>query len=208
MSATATLDPPAPAMTPPPVGDGLKPWRVTTQQYRTLGETGWFNGVKTMLIHGVVYTMVMPKPPHDVALGLTDDWLRTIFTTGYHVRIQMGFDIGTENNPGPDIAVVPGSRRDYTTATATTAVLIVEVADSSVDVDTTTKAELYATAGVPDYWVIDLDNRKLIVFRDPTPLPAGLGATAYRDRQVLGPNESVSPLHAPNASIRVADLLP
>jgi Uma2 family endonuclease len=195
-------------VTPPPVGNGPKPWRITIKQYRKLGETGCFNGLKTMLIRGEVYTMVFPNPPHDVALGLTDDWLRKVVPPGYHVRNQMGFDIGTNNDPGPDLAVVPGDRRDYSTKTATTAILIIEVAESSLDMDTTTKAELYATANVPDYWVIDLVNRQIIVFRDPAPLPAGLGATAYQNRQTFGPADSVSPLHVPTASVRVADLLP
>ena len=48
--------------------------------------------------------------------------------------------------------------------------LVVEVADSSLTLDTTTTAELYATAGVPDCSVVDLENRKLLVFRDPEPL--------------------------------------
>ncbi len=74
--------------------------------------------------------------------------------------------------------------------------------------DTTTKAELYATAGVPDYWVIDLENRQLLIYRDPVALPAGLGATAYRTHLAFGPNDSVSPLAAPTASVKVADLLP
>lgn len=206
MSAQAALASLA-STTSPPEG-GPKPWRITITQYRELGDTGCFNGVKTMLIRGEVYTMVFPNPPHDVSLGLTDRWLNRVFVTGYHVRNQMGFDIGTNNDPGPDLAVVPGDIRDYATATPRVAVLIVEVADSSLDIDTTTKAELYATAGVPDYWVIDLVNRQIIIFRDPAPLPAGLGATAYQSRHTFGPNDSVTPLHAPNASICVADLLP
>src|SRR5205085_9239839 len=120
---------------------------------------------------------------------LVDAWLRMVFATGYHVRNQMAFDVGTQNDPGPDLAVVAGSRRDLATRQATSAVLVVEVADSSLDLDTTTKEELYATAGVPDYWVIDLENRQLLIFRDPEPLPSGLGATAYRSRQSFQPND-------------------
>ena len=63
--------------------------------------------------------------------------------------------------------------------------MVVEVSHTTLFTDTTTKAEWYATAGVPDYWVIDVENRKLLVFRDPVPLAAGLGATAYQTRQTL-----------------------
>jgi Uma2 family endonuclease len=167
-----------------------------------------FHDMKTMLIDGEILTMTLPKPPHDTALNLAYEFLRAVFPTGHHVRNQQGFDIGTHNDPGPDLAVVTGSIRDYTTSTPTTAVLIVEVADTSLFFDTTTKAELYATAGVPEYWVIDLENRKLLVFRDPVALPAGLGATAYRIRQTFGPADAVSPLATPSATVLVADLLP
>lgn len=208
MSVIAAPSPqavPTPHASRPP---GPQPWRWTIEQYRELGKLPFLEGVRTMLIDGEIYTMVMPEPPHDTALSLTMEYLRAAFPTGHYVRCQMGFDIGTRTDPGPDLAVVPGSIRDYTTRTPTTAVLIVEVAESSLFTDTTTKAEWYATAGVPDYWAIDLENRLLLVFRDPVPLPAGLGATAYRTHLAFGPGDSVAPLAAPAAAVRVADLLP
>jgi Uma2 family endonuclease len=91
---------------------------------------------------------------------------------------------------------------------ATATVLIVEIADSSFDLDTTTKAELYATAGVLDYWVVDLERRQLVVFREPNALPDGLGATAYRSHAVLNAADTVSPLAMPTASTKVGNLLP
>lgn len=191
-----------------PMSTGWEPFRWTIDQYRELGKTGFFDNVKTMLINGEIFTMVMPRPPHDTALALLEEWLRTVFVSGCHVRTQKGFDIGTANDPGPDIAVVPGAIRDYATRTPTTAVLVVEISDSTLTIDTTTKAELYATAGVPDYWVVDLQHRQLQVYRDPAPLPAGLGATAYRTHTILGPTDRVSPLAVPGASITVSDLLP
>jgi|SRR5579872_3058473 len=201
---TATLNPP----TAHANRVGPQPYRFTIEAYRKLGETGLFHDMKTMLIDGEVLTMPLPNPPHDTALDLTYEFLRAAFPSGHHVRNQHGFDIGTHNDPGPDLAVVTGSIRDYANTTPTTAVMIIEVADSSLFIDTTTKAELYATAGVADYWVIDLENLKLHVFRDPVALPAGLGATAYRTHLTLNPKDSIAPLAAPNASIQVSDLLP
>ena len=203
MSAVVT-PPPKPA----PHAAGWQPYRWTIEGYRKLAATGLFDDVKTMLIDGEIFTMVMPNPPHDTALGLIEEWLRTVFTTGHHVRTQKGFDIGTRTDPGPDAAVVPGSIRDYATRTPTSAVLIVEVSDTTLTTDLTKKAELYATAGVTDYWVLDVENRKLHVFRDPVPLPAALGATAYRTHLTFGENDTVSPLAAPHAAVKVTDLLP
>ena len=90
----------------------------------------------------------------------------------------------------------------------TTSDLIVEVAHVTLDLDYSIKAELYATAGVPDYWVIDVENRLLLVFREPFAFPAGRGANSYRTRQTYGPNDAVSPLAMPTATVRVTDLLP
>jgi len=152
--------------------------------------------------------MPQPKPPHDTALTAAYEHLRGLCPAGHYVRNQQSFDIGTDNDPGPDLAIVPGNFRDYATLPPTAALLIVEVADSSLFTDTTTKAELYATANVPEYWVIDLEHRQLIVFRDPQPLPKGLGATAYKTHLTFGPSDRVSPLAAPQATVPVGDLLP
>lgn len=214
----ATITPPpaqpaAPAVTPaaaPPAARpvGPLPHRWTLAEYHELYKTGLFQDKKVMLLDGVLYVMVMPNPPHDTSLALVEDWLRTVFTSGHHIRTQKGFDIGTAHDPGPDLAVVAGSIRDYATRTPTTAVMVVEVAESTLSIDTTTKAELYATAGVPEYWVIDVVNRQLHVFRDPQPLPAGLGAIAYRTHITRSPTDTISPLAAASATISVADLLP
>jgi Uma2 family endonuclease len=187
---------------------GWTPHRWSIESYRELYKTGLFNDKKTMLVNGVLYVMTMPNPPHDASLTFAFDLLRPICPAGHYIRNQQGFDIGSEDDPGPDLAIVPGSARDYTTRTPTKAIMIVEVSDSTLFFDTTTKAELYATAGVPEYWVIDINNRQLHVYRDPVGLPKGLGATAYRKFVVYAESESVSPLAAPAANIRVADLLP
>ena len=208
MSAITMPPAPVPAQTPPPRAATPKPHRWTVREYRELARTGLFQDMKTMLLHGELYTMGMPKPPHDFALNAAYEFLRSFCPAGHHVRNQQGFDIGTDSDPGPDLAVVPGVIRDYATATPTTAILVVEVAHTTLAIDTTTKAELYATAGVPEYWVIDLEHRQLIAFRDPQPLPKGLGATAYKTHLTFGPGDTVSPLAAPQASIRVSELLP
>ena len=202
MSATVTPPAPRPKAAPP------RPIRWTLSQYRELGKHGWFADLRTVLIRGEILVTPLPDPPHNLSLGLVEDWLRTVFTTGHHVRTQMALDVGTETDPGPDVAVVAGTRRDYADRQPTTAVLVVEISESSLDLDLTTKAELYATAGVPDYWVIDLEGRQLHVFRDPVALPEALGATAYRTHTVHTPTDAVSPLTAPTATVTVADLLP
>ena len=144
--------------------------------------------------------------PHAIAVEKSDAELRTAFGKGWRYRVQLPLVLGQDTDPMPDIAVIRGTPGAVVHPTA--AELVVEIADSSLDYDTTTKAELYATAGIADYWVLDVDGRRLLVFRDPVPLPAGLGATAYRTHLTLTDADSISPLAAPTGTIRVADLLP
>ena len=146
-------------------------------------------------------------PPHAEALEVLTEAIRTVFGLGWRIRIQLPLHVDQDNNPMPDVAVVAG-KPGYHGAHPTTAALVVEVADATLASDITDKAERYATAGIADYWVLDLNGRRLLVFRDPVPLPAGLGATAYKTHLTLGTTDSVSPLAAPASTIRVADLLP
>ena len=97
--------------------------------------------------------------------------------------------------------------RDYIADHPATALLAVEVAETSLAFDTTTKVELYATAGIPEYWVVDLDGGRLLVYRNPAPLPPALEATTYRTQLVYTAGDTLTPLHATHA-VNVSDLLP
>ena len=102
-------------------------------------------------------------------------------------------------DPEPDFAVITGTARG-SSGHPTMADLVVEVSDSSLAFDTNQKRLLYARAGIREYWVVDVNGRQLLVYRDPQ-------AGDYATQQVLGPADSVSPLAAPAALVAVADLL-
>ncbi len=189
--------------TPPPT-----PYRWSLTEYRNLYGTHFLEGVRSYLIRGEIYTMPLPNPRHNTFLGIAHERFQKVFTEGFHVRNQTAFDLGTDTDLGPDLAVVAGSFSDYIDKQVTSAALIVEVSDSTLFFDTTTKAELYATAGVPEYWVLDIEKCELIVYREPEILPKGLGATAYRKRFILTAGETISPLAAPNSAIPIQDFLP
>ena len=86
--------------------------------------------------------------------------------------------------------------------------LIVEVSDSSLKYDQHDKASLFAAAGIADYWNINLIDRRLEIRRRPVADATQPFGFAYADVTLHGPNDVVSPLAAPTAQIRVADLLP
>ena len=193
---------------PPPIPP--RPFRLTREQYYEMGERGYFDGKRVELIYGEVVEMSPTNWPHTLCLGLVSEALARVFASGYWVSQQQPLPISSAtlvSEPEPDVAVIPGTRRDYTDH-PTVAALLVEVSHATLTYDLTTKAELYATAGVPEYWVLDIENRQLHVFRDPAPLQTELEATAYRTRLALAPTDRVSPLAAPAASILVSDLLP
>lgn len=182
--------------------------KLTREQYYKLGKQGVFDGKRVELIRGEIVEMSPINRPHAVGTRLTADALEAVFVSGYYVDTQQPFSVPNAapgSEPQPDVMVIPGHPRDYADH-PTVAALIVEVADTTLFYDTTTKAELYASAAVADYWVLDLSGRRLLVFRDPAPLPDG--GAAYRIHQTHGPTESVAPLAAPGATVRVADLLP
>ena len=177
----------------------------TADQFHALGDLGCFTGRRAWLLHGVIKEDGPMNPPHAIAATKTEDVIRDVFRVGHHVRVSKPLVTGQDTDPEPDVAVVTGKPGDYTSH-PTTAVLVVEVADTSLRSDITVKAELYATAGVPDYWVLDVDGRQLRVFRDPAPIPGG--GAAYRTQRAHGPADAVAPLAAPHAAVQVADLLP
>jgi Uma2 family endonuclease len=189
-----------------PVDPSPRPFRFTREQYRRIGELGFFDGHRVELVYGEIVVMAPVSEPHVAGVALTVDAIKAAFGAHRYVRVHAPLNLAVID-PQPDVAVVRGGPRDHL-VTPTSALLVVEVADTTLAYDTTTKAELYATAGIEDYWVLDLNGRQLHVFRDPQSLPTSLGATAYQTHDVLGPNDTVSPLDAPHASIRVADLLP
>ena len=210
MSATATPPVPAPAptaTTPPPATGWPRPLRWTVDLFHAVNATGVFKGRRPMLIHGVLLEQGPMDEPHATALELLDGAMRAVFGSGWRVRGQLPLVLGTDNSPLPDMTIVPGSPRN-SPGHPTTAALVVEVSDTSLTYDMTTKAELYATANIPEYWVLDLNARVLHVYRDPRPLANNLGAVAYQVHLTLGPTDGVQPLAAPAATVRVADLLP
>jgi Uma2 family endonuclease len=88
------------------------------------------------------------------------------------------------------------------------AALVVEAADASLRLDRRFKAAIYARAGLPEYWIVNLVDRALEIHRDPGPAADTPDEWTYRSVKVLHTPAVVAPLAAPTAQIPVADLLP
>jgi Uma2 family endonuclease len=179
----------------------------TVDQFHYLGDLGMFEGRRAMLIDGVIVEEGSMNPPHRIALELASEAVRAAFGAGWRVCVQMPLVLGQLTDPEPDIAVVAGTPR-RTTTHPTTAALVVEVADSSLRFDTTVKLATYAAGSIADYWVLDVNSRQLLVFRDPRADPTAAQGHTYLTQRTLGPADAIDPLAAPGRTVSVADLLP
>lgn len=181
----------------------------TRVEYERLIDLGAFRpGERLELVGGALLVREPQGSPHATAVGLVEDALRQIFGTGWTVRTQSPVALDEDSEPEPDIAVVPGSRRDHSRAHPSHPVLIVEVAESSLAFDRGDKGSLYARAGIADYWILNLPDQVLEVYRGPEAHPDSPYGWHYGSTVTLSAGDHVKPLSVPNAEIRVADLLP
>jgi len=180
----------------------------TKQEYYKMVEMGLFTGKHVELMEGQIIEMSPMGSLHRTAITLTAEILRNIFIGRYFISTQCPMDLGESSDPEPDIAVISGEIRDYTHSHPTSAVLIVEIADSSLDYDRNKKGSLYARAGIEDYWIINLSSSRLEVYRNPIVDPEKFYGYGYSSINIFTGLHSISPLAFPDAIISVSDLLP
>jgi len=184
----------------------IRQW--TRLEYDRLIETGFFQaGDKVELLGGQLMVAEPQGSRHAAAVSLVADALRAAFGSGWYVMTQLPVALDDESEPEPDVAVVPGTAREYWDEHPSRPVLVVEVADSSLALDRAHKASLYARAGVPDYWILNIGERVLEVYRRPVPSPEVLYGWGYAEVQRLGLDATVFPVAVPTAPVAVADLL-
>lgn len=181
--------------------------RWTRQEYDRLADLGMFSpDDRVQLIDGDILTMTPQNSPHAATIGKTQRALESVFGPNVWVRVQMPLIVDPDSEPEPDLAVVPGAPVDYRDEHPRTAMLVVEVSDSTLPLDRNRKRVVYARAGIPEYWIVNLAERCLEVYRDPvTPLGQH---SSYRSSQKLGPSDSIAPLASPGTTVAVTDLLP
>lgn len=174
----------------------------TREEYERRISEGFFHPEERLeLVDGVLYEMTPQSSLHFSGIRLAEQFLKPLFPHGFDIRTQSPLALGLDSEPEPDVAVVPGKLEDYFSAHPTTAVLIVEVADSSLLHDRERKKSLYARAGIREYWLVNLVDSSLEVYRAPQ-------EGVYTQSLILRGEDMVSPLERPEANIRVADLLP
>ena len=181
--------------------------RFTRADYDRLVALDAFRGEPVELIGGLLVVAEPQGRYHASAVGTVGDALRARLPAGWLVRGQMPVALDDQSEPEPDIAVVPGDWADYRTDHPTRPALVVEIAETSLAFDRREKASLYARGGIRDYWVVNLVDRELEVFRDPEPNETAAYGWNYRTIEQFAPGAVVSLLALPSVQLRVSDLI-
>jgi Uma2 family endonuclease len=183
--------------------------RFTREDYYRMAEAGILRpDERVELIEGEILTMAPQGPDHASMGDRVRDLIAAALPAGFYVRSQRPLSLGQASDPEPDIAVVRGSWSDYLEAHPTTAELVVEVSRASLAFDRAAKCSLYAAAGIPDYWIINLEQRLLEVYREPMLDPVAFLGFSYARMERLEPGAAISPLAAPETILQVESLLP
>lgn len=177
-------------------------------EYERLVDLGVFKpGERLELLDGLLVVREPQNAPHATAVRAAQEALRRTFGSGWDVRPQLPVALDDDSEPEPDVAVVPGSYRDYSGAHPSQPALLVEIADTTLGSDRR-KGSLYARAGVPEYWIVNLTDEVLEVYRRPATSEPSRFGWSYSEMQVLRRGDVVTPLAAPGGHVTVDDLLP
>jgi Uma2 family endonuclease len=176
----------------------------TVAGYFQLVEKGYLEADDHVeLLEGLVVASPPAGPLHAAITMHVANALKLAVGDRASLRIQMPLIAGSWSAPEPDVAVVPGAAEDYEQGHPTRALLVVEIAESSLPQDRLTKSRIYARAGVPEYWIVNLRDRALEVRTLPDP-----EARVYASMKKLQAEDLVELSALPGARISVSDLLP
>jgi Uma2 family endonuclease len=193
MSLSIALAPPPVAIPPalPSIVPTLPIRRFTVDEYHRMIQAGILGEDDAVeLLEGWIVPKMSKNPPHDTMISIIMmDVLTPRLPGGWHCRGQSAVTT-TDSEVEPDIAVVRGLKRDYLARHPGPAdmALVVEVADSSLARDRSEKVRIYARAAVPVYWIINLVDRQVEVYTDPTGPDSG---PVYRTRRDYRPGDMV-----------------
>jgi len=188
----------------PAPSDSSQETRYTVERYLALFDEGVLDrDDRVELLEGVVVAMGGSNPRHAAAVSMAMRALIEAVGRRAAVRVQSSFRASRYSMPEPDVAVVPGHEPDYDKAHPRTALLLVEVAEWSLPQDRVTKRAIYAAAGVPEYWIVNLRDGWVEVLRAPD-----RRARRYTETSIAHRGERIALAGLPEASVAVDELLP
>jgi Uma2 family endonuclease len=172
--------------------------KFTVEEYHHLVAAGVFEGRAVELLEELIVEMAPEGPEHSDSIRESADWFRS--NLGDQAKVSETHPVTLPHSePEPDIALVINQRYRDRHPDAQDIFLIIEVAYSSLSKDLSEKVSAYASAKIPEYWLVDLLNGRVIVMRQPE------GDRYQLSQEYTTGN--LSPLHFPNLSVPVALLL-
>lgn len=183
--------------------------RWSRAEYENMVRAGILNeDEKVELIEGEIIEKMPKNRPHSNASYRSRKALERVFGDGFMVEQESPLALLDFSEPEPDLSVIRGSPDDYAQEHPRTALLLVEISESSLHFDRNEKASLYAKAGISDYWMLNLVDRQLEVYRKPVMMPEAAFGYGYSQVTIFRAGDFINPLAKPDARIAVADLLP
>jgi len=178
-------------------GETIRPMKRV--EYESLAAQGYFDDEHVELLFGMVVQMPPADPAHPKAVTRVAERLTLALAGRAEVRVQCPYAASDWSEPEPDVFVVPlnddwANHPDH-------AYLVVEIARSSLRRDRGPKAQLYATANVAEYWIVDHVHEQVEVFRDPH-------EGGWRTCSIHKRGETITALRFPDVAIAVTDVLP
>jgi Uma2 family endonuclease len=184
-------------------------YRLSVEQYHAMIRFGILTEDDPVeLLEGCLVLKMGINPKHWYATGQLRDWLIGLGLEAYFVHSQEPV-VTEDSEPEPDVAVVRGRRLDYFDASpsASAVALVIEVSDTTLSEDRVLKKRIYARAGIPIYWIVNLVDQRIEVYSQPT---GSADKADYAMHEIVGREDEV-PVVLDNREfgrLRVKDILP
>jgi Uma2 family endonuclease len=183
--------------------------RWTRTEYHRLADLGILREDEPIeLIDGQLIVAEPKGAPHATIVARTAAVLRRAFGDDWFVREQGPIALDDASEPEPDVIVVPGQDIDYFDDHPARPALVVEVAETSLSYDRAHKGSAYARAGLPDYWIVNLMDWRIEVYRDPAEDRSAELGWRYLDVGLFSPGSTIVALARPDVAVAVSDILP
>ncbi|MEE3715303.1 Uma2 family endonuclease [Tumidithrix elongata RA019] len=168
-------------------------WRMSVAQYHLMEQAGILKEDDRLeLLEGLLIAKMPKNPPHRISTKLIRQALEKIIVEGWYVDSQEPISLG-DSEPEPDAVVVLGKTTDYRDRhpDARSVAIVIEVSDATLESDRTVKQRIYARAGIPIYWILNLRDRQLEVYTEPLSEEGDRGIEPkYQQCQILREAES------------------
>lgn len=185
----------------------LKPRRFTVEEYNKMAEAGIFAGERVDLIDGEILPLSAHDKLHSDSVALATNLLVRAYGDTHLVRVGLRVQSGEYSEPEPDFALVRPEEQRQARRHPTRADLVIEVSYTSLAYDRLKKTALYASTGIPEYWIVNLVDRCLEQHLEPQPDQTAPFGFSYGVRRVYGPSDTIQPTAVPGPALTVGDLM-